>query len=600
MDDPVQPQQSSGDDPMLKLRYYKETGQNQEAQTYEKYLRATGQYSAAAPAGSSPPASQPGVLARAASRIGNAVMHPIDTAESIVSAPFKSAADAFGATAGEAAKWNADPAKAPIPIPPTLAKMLPPTKSVTPTERVQGAIQTAANVAFPSIAKGASSIARTVPYLRAVSGIAGKAAAGSVAGAAYSPDDPAAGALAGAAVAPVASALGETAVGAVNAGRTLSRIRNAPAIGDEALAQSDALKSTAKQNFATTTNEAAQVGGTTPAVQQAFQHPIVQPLVDAYRASHEGQNATDAQVGRKVDQMMTKQRRALETKNALDYDPTIDTKIGDLKAGQKVLRSAIGSRSTKPALALDVPAETHAVDPTVQPERDAQTGPIMEGTAGTDRGNQAQVSVDANGKSTAVSPRDVQGPAGPAFQLRANPGKITPGVEINTPAMRVQTAPPEEVAPLMGSYQKGLQDVAQGSGERRAFDNAVSQTRRVLSDTKVNPKKLDTQGGPAFLRQIQGGPDTPGYTTGEANQAETGTLGAAKEFTQLPHVGPHSTLFGTTLGAIRPFLQARKISPFLDAIDRQRGQLSTQEAADWLRQLTTPSATIGQRPDQQP
>lgn len=49
METPETPQTPTQDDPMLRLRYYRETGQADEAKNYERYLRDTGQYAESAP-----------------------------------------------------------------------------------------------------------------------------------------------------------------------------------------------------------------------------------------------------------------------------------------------------------------------------------------------------------------------------------------------------------------------------------------------------------------------------------------------------------------------------------------------------------------------
>lgn len=99
-------------------------------------------------------------------------------------------------------------------------------------------------------------------------------------------------------------------------------------------------------------------------------------------------------------------------------------------------------REPKPPLTLDVAPEVLETEAVFSRGTPYRQGHVMEGTAGAARGNQAQVAIDASGRAIAVSPRDVQGPAGPAFQLREQPEQLLrPGVRIETPGMRVQTAP---------------------------------------------------------------------------------------------------------------------------------------------------------------
>lgn len=135
--------------------------------------------------------------------------------------------------------------------------------------------------------------------------------------------------------------------------------------------------------------------------------------------------------------------------------------IEDIDAAKQRLLNALEASGKTPPMTLDVPASKIETEPLYSRGHEVAFGPVLEGTAGRARGYSAQVALDANGQSVAVSPRDVQGPAGPAFLLHADPERmVRPGVVIETPAMRVQTAPSKPLPAMMPSYRKAVEDFA--------------------------------------------------------------------------------------------------------------------------------------------
>lgn len=170
---------------------------------------------------SAPAAPRPGLGERVMSGIGGAlshmVEHPVETAKSLVTAPLKSAADAF--LTPEVGEQRPDPKLVAARfggIPQQPAPAYDEAHGAQPVGgRTRAGIQTVVNAAFPRIASGVGGRVAAAGAAPFVARTAGMSAAGGAAGAAYSPDDPAAGAIAGAILAPV---VGETGRGIGKAG----------------------------------------------------------------------------------------------------------------------------------------------------------------------------------------------------------------------------------------------------------------------------------------------------------------------------------------------------------------------------------------------
>jgi hypothetical protein len=147
------------------------------------------------------PAEKPGLLDRVIGGVGGAitqaVTHPIDTAESLIVAPIKSAFDAV--VTPEVGEARHDPRLSkggnssgrPIDQTPYDREH----GAISRGERNAAGVQTVVNAALPGVAGAVGKFA---------SPVVGTAVAGALGGAAYTPDDPVAGALTGAIVAPLA------------------------------------------------------------------------------------------------------------------------------------------------------------------------------------------------------------------------------------------------------------------------------------------------------------------------------------------------------------------------------------------------------------
>lgn len=334
------------------------------------------------------------------------------------------------------------------------------------------------------------------------------------------------------------------------------------------IARQAARAASAKQLYGAALAE-GKVNEITPQLSSFLQEDDIAPIVERIQSGRTGSQMETPELLDRVYKELSDAERAAK-KPLAGIDPTKPnaaiSRVADIRAAKGKLLNLMSSPGERPPITLDVSPETYSVDPTVTDARDAMqgplrggqrgetlpghetiTGPIPEGTAGTARGNQAQVSLDANGKATAVSPSDVQGPAGPsfmlrgqppqirhaipgtpAFQLRANPGKITPGVEINTPAMRVQTAPAEAMPATMPSYAKAVEDYAQRTKGIDAVKKGYQAVQGGMSGNLPSMNSLGRKTPLAFADWAKTA------TPEEIAAARQGITGAVKDASALP------------------------------------------------------------------
>lgn len=308
----------------------------------------------------------------------------------------------------------------------------------------------------------------------------------------------------------------DTAIGAVtgavtgkaaDAATNLARSAITPTLGNQALSRKAAMSAADRLNYGAAESEAAAGGGSSPAVRDALNHPQVKPLADDIRASFsmQGKPTDDASVLMQVHRELSQNERALidRAANAPTARPLTAREQGDVHAVKQMLRRAAASPSTKPPLTLDV------------------------------------------------------APDGPAFQLRGTSDVVKPGVTVSTPGMRIQTAPAENVPPLMPSFPRAVAEHARMQGETSAFENGADATQRLLGQTSVAGKKLTKKSAEAF------GADVSKMTPGEAEAALNGVLGRTKEFTTgtknpLKMVNPWSWTSG-------------KVTPFVQQLEQQMG-----------------------------
>lgn len=536
---------------------------------------------------------KPGVLSRAMDSIGGAVSHaiehPIDTIESAVVAPIKSAFTAAVAPGVGEARPDARLSKGgnssgrPIDTSAYDAEH----GGVTNKERTAAGIQTAANIATP---------AAFGPLAGKIGKTGALAATGAVEGAAYNPDDPGAGAIAGGFLAPVVGGIARGSAKATDATRQVvgktQRIRAAEPLDKNAIADTKATDAATAENYGRAKSEAQANGGTSPAVQNALADPKIKDYVSEVREEL-GATATDAEALAEVRVRVSQDKRGYQKAAAAasvngKYDPKMARTIKGLQGALKRLDAAMAAPSTKPAITMDIAPEVFETAPSVtQPGREPAAGPITPGLARDVTSAPNPSLSQALRNFTGDRENAVQGPKGPAFQLAGQAEKVTPGVRVETPGMRVQTAPEEAVGPLAPSYPRAVSEHARMKGNRAAFNTGADATKRIMRGTSVAANKLDTQSPAAFLEEILG------MSPEQAQAALEGTLGRAKELSP-PLLKSLTPELKKGFGVGQNVARVGRIAPFIDALDKQAGKptfspIDLEEALKYLGGATAPS-----------
>lgn len=367
-----------------------------------------------------------------------------------------------------------------------------------------------------------------------------------------------------------------------------SRVQSAPALDDAAVQQAKIDKTQNIENYDAAKAEAVQGGGTTPAVQGALDHPAIASYVEKVRARRP--DASDAEVLVDVRKRAARDVRGFQAQQKRGaYDPDLEDKIDDLRSAVKSLDVAMGAPSQKPPLTMEIAPETFSVAPTVtQAERETLQGPLGTGPLSERTARPTPSISEVLSNKNRGTPLGVQGPDGPAFQLRGQSEKVAPGVDIETPGMTVQTAPAEDVGPLSSQWQGAVRGKAQMEARREAGVRAAQMTPRVIHGAATNPKKLETESLAAWLDDIAGDAERNGYTPDVAERALQSTLGAAKQELS-PKLPTHdASLFGTlTRAATRKAVGLNRIQPVVNALDRRAGNpvFESNQINDVLRAL---------------
>lgn len=366
--------------------------------------------------------------------------------------------------------------------------------------------------------------------------------------------------------------------------RTLAnRVGAAPTRGSTALQTDDAIKAASAKSYgkvATEGTAAANEGRISPDLTRLLdEHPDIKPYADAVR----GPNVDDAKATQDVIALMNE--RVGDIKRVLKRTPTRELRIElrQLGAAKQALKEAATSASQRPPITLDVAPEVFETQPRITPGREPMAGPVAK--------------TPLSGYTTAPSdptmrqalrdfpqpaiPPTVQGPGGPQFQLGAQPGAVRPGVRIETPGMRVQTAPAEQLPPTMPSLPAAIAERARMERAREVAGKAGDAAKRIMQGTPVRDAKLLSESPEAFSRDIQG------MDPAQARAALVKVLGAAKERGGV-ELTPHSTLFGTLAqGLTRRGPSLNRISPYVRQLDQKAGNAVRPEfqTEDVLRLL---------------
>lgn len=498
-----------------------------------------------------PPSAEPerpGMLSRAATMLGegaaHAVMHPIDTIESAIAGPMRSAVATLSPGVGEARpdlrlSKGGNSSGRPIAAAPYDAAH----GGVTPSERTAGGIQTLANLVTP----GTFSAVKSALGGRAVGRIAALAATGAGQGAAQNPQDPGAGAIAGAVATPVGGEIAHGAARGIDAtagvmrraGATralVKRIEAAPTLGKTAVATDEATTAANKANYGDVIAEGkdAATRPTPKAVQDVFNDPDVKPFVDRVRGERDFRSADDPTIGREALKRLNAQIRSGREKLARkgEYDADLDSQVRNLRSVARSLKGALSSESVNPAIMDDVAPESHTVAPS-----------------------------HIDGENLFGLPTRVD----------------VPGVEVETPGMRVQTAPPEEVPAMLPSLPHAEMELAKRKSLETITNQAADDALRFGRGSSVKGKLQVVRSPEAALREITGNgtSEFPGRTPGQADAALRGYLGRGKELIKPVKFDRHTTAFGAARDAlgrlVNPAPEVQRLAPMVNALDERRG-----------------------------
>jgi len=582
------------DDPMLRLQYYRETGQDDEAKSYEQYLRETGQYRepthplSAAPAGPSVRADASAALPR--NRQG-------------ATGDFQAAT----ANPGQQLKFGANVA---------LSHALNAAQAVPGAEAAEA---------------GAGSLITGKPYRESLSGLRGriqrdvgpmatpeKLATGLALGRFLPFQNPAtAGAVLGGADEALSAdpdeslkmRAGKTVLGAgagyaggklidkaITTGKALlpSRLGGVGGTADDLWHQAAAERAkSASQLYAAATNE-GELHGATQAVQDFIKDPEIAQRIAALKDLDQFKNVPEDSpqmmdaLYKSLSDEETTLRKGLQV-NDPSKPNTGRFKLKSVSNAKDRLLNALSTKGTKPPITFDVPAETHVVEPQITPGRETMAGPIGEGPLAQntrvdpDMGDLLRAQPDPRYGANPT----MQGPGGPNFMLRGKPDVVKPGVEINTPAMRVQTAPAEpEANAMMPSYRDAVKDfqkrsanmkaLAQGAGLSQALRKQVTQTPTPGQIVSKAPKTIG--GLRDWVRQA---------TPDEIAAMRQGILGDTRATFALKGktFAPFRQATGTAAKALRELpTDAQDLTTMLQNTGLSTGNVATPGAYHWILQ----------------
>lgn len=276
------------------------------------------------------------------------------------------------------------------------------------------------------------------------------------------------------------SRLGKTAVGAAGGaaigrlfdiGATKLRANAGPSFASEAFARGDEAKAVNDLNYGAA-RAAAAGREPTPQIRALLQNPDFEPMADRLAASPQfrGMDRTDPRFLNELYKTLSDKGVALQ-KGLAQIDPANANvrrvQLGDVKLLKQQLLEALETPGVKPPITFNVPRETHTVEPRITPEREPLDGPPMPGTLNTYTSQQTPDLRQALRDFPNPSTGERQGPAGSAFRMGRQPQVVKPGVEVTTPAMRIETAPAEAVPPYMPGYRDAVRTAAQQKAEQK-------------------------------------------------------------------------------------------------------------------------------------
>lgn len=362
-----------------------------------------------------------------------------------------------------------------------------------------------------------------------------------------------------------------------------------------------AIKSADDIGFGATRAEAQAGGGTSNAAKELVNDPLFKPHIDELRASNTltGDPNDDASLLLQLrNELSNKQGPVVQRiTNAQAGQPIGERQSAVLQAMKDKIVSALGHTRTveKPPVMFDAPASSFTHEPTIRedvagplkstafslPERKG-LGPFraVEGraTAPSQTFDRETIVPASHGTAELQEPvarhvsfdrAEIQGPqttGKPGFVLK---GEAKPGVKIETPAMRVQTAPGETVneSPLTPSLPFAVQESKALRQQHDAF-KVVRDAAKPISKGVDTPTKQLGKTDPESLRDAIGK-----MTPQEADAGTQALLARVKKIPIHPTINP-ATGFGVTKGLFRQ----NRLLPFLRQLDQASGASNPSSA----------------------
>jgi hypothetical protein len=354
-------------------------------------------------------------------------------------------------------------------------------------------------------------------------------------------------------------------------------------------------------------NAIESAGPPTPAVQAVINNQHFGPLAEKLEQSpsFEGVSRTDPRFLLEIYRGLSDEGLAVE-KGLIPPDPRKGNSLRrqgeDVKTLKNQLLTALEAPGEKPPITFDVPSGTASTDPNIIPgySRPTLTGPQTTYTAppvstaqsphptlrdaiadfharpgiavdrreGTVAQQMAREALERHSAENIASPTLRGSPPGErtststAFTMPAverQPQFISPGVDIQTPAMRVQTAPAEPMAPMMPDLRPAIEEHAQRSTLLDRMQQASDAADRAINKVKVKGKNLTKTSNAAFRRDINS------MSPSEAAASQEGVLGRLDE--NLNFSANPFKLFGAGPAVVN----TNRVSPFIRQLDQQSG-----------------------------
>lgn len=539
------------DDPMLRLRYFQETGQSGEATKYEQYLRETGQFSG----GSS--IHDEYKSGRLAKRMQRENANDTDLA------------NAETPSYGEQALGGLA----------SLARDIPGAEVVQAGVRslVRGQSYPAALNDIRGAEEDAPAASRNINKVIG-GGLAVAAIPGGpvLQGARY-------GILGGLLAADPANvkdrlhnAATQGAIGAAvgKAGELIGtgvRALGATSLGKSALGRKGVMEAADKIAYGKAEAEAAATGGTSPAIRRALNASDIAPYAETIRQSRTFHGADDATVLREAYKLMSERQGLLGTRivNANDFKAGTSLEARDVTLAKQSLLNA-----TEKPWVRRIPAEMAPAPETVTAQSPA---PSLREALARHQEALAEAARRAEGtplqqnrnpfSSQRVELTPAMRATRDALERHGAEQVVSPSLTGAPPGPRmVEMAPAQKIPQpaVMPSYRAAVEQHAKMASERDAFRQGADAARRILNGAEVAGKKLETNSPEAFMAAIKK------MTPEQARAASEGLLGRLKQKTTL---SPNPlSLFGTA----KDVAGFSKLAPYLRALDEQAKRQAPQ------------------------